>query len=190
LVEIVDLEVLKDKNLTKGTYLVKKPLRKYLSADAVREVIKGIPAGRDKFLIIFLWMTGLRVSEVICIRKCDVDLQNGIMRVRWLKNRKFFERIVPIHQNLLVMLEFNIAGLKLEDKLFGISRQMVFFVTKKWAGVNPHVFRHSFAVHYLRSGGRIENLCKLLGHSSIRNTMKYLDIVPTDLSKELNDVRF
>ena len=55
---------------------------------------------------------------------------------------------------------------------------------------SPHRFRNSFAVHWLRCGGRLEVLSQMLGHSDIKTTMIYLKIVPVDQGKELLKVRF
>ena len=49
---------------------------------------------------------------------------------------------------------------------------------------SPHTHRHSFAVTYLRNGGNLEYLRRILGHSSILVTQRYLQsIQPTDLQK-------
>ena len=59
--------------------------------------------------------------------------------------------------------------------------------------VHPHTFRHSFAVNYLRQADSANDLVilrKLMGHSSILTTMKYLDIVPRDQAKQLAKIQF
>ena len=48
-----------------------------------------------------------------------------------------------------------------------------------------HVSRHSFATNYLIQGGRVENLQKILGHSSIRETMIYVHIVDSITNKDV-----
>ena len=146
---------------------------------------------RHKLLMQFLWMTGVRVTEAISLLKKDIDFSNHTMRIRWLKNRKYLFRIIPIYPRLKDMLQIYTATLKAEDKVFNITRQRVWqLVSKYFEKGHPHQFRHSFAVNWLRSGGEIATLSKILGHSSVITTMIYLKIVPTDQGKELNKVVF
>ena len=54
---------------------------------------------------------------------------------------------------------------------------------------SAHTHRHSFAVMYLKAGGKLEYLRRILGHSSILVTQKHLQsIQPTDLQKIHNDI--
>jgi len=55
---------------------------------------------------------------------------------------------------------------------------------------HPHQFRHSFAVNWLRCGGELVVLSRMLGHSNIQSTMEYLKIVPLDVGKELLKIQF
>jgi len=162
----------------------------YFNKDFILDKLKQITNPRDKFFCMFLFMSGVRVSEAISIKKQDIDLENKTMRVDWLKSRKYLHRNVPIHSQLCNMLEIYTGKLNKDDKVFDFSRQQAWNITQKWFNSNPHIFRHSFAVNYLREGGRIENLCRLMGHTNIKTTMEYLKIVPVDLGKELETIKF
>ena len=65
-----------------------------------------------------------------------------------------------------------------------------FYITKKWLGVSPHKLRHSFAVNWLREKGDIAYLSKALGHRYLNTTGEYLKIVPSDVAKELEKIKF
>lgn len=163
---------------------------KYLDAEVVRERLERVPAGSDRMLITGLWMSGLRISEILALKKEDCDFRNYTATVRWLKNRKFGRRIVPLHPQLRDLLEIYTARLNGPDRIFPITRQRAFQICQKWMGCSPHQLRHSFAVHYLRSDGLLVNLSKILGHADIRTTMEYQKIVPRDLGRDLQQIRF
>lgn len=189
--DLIIPEVLEGKNLTKTIKTVKKrELAKYLSKDFIRDKLQQITNPKDKFFIIFLWMTGVRISEAITITKGDIDIKDKVMRIRWLKNRKFQERNIPIHPLLNGMLEMFIAPLNLEDKIFPFTRVQGFHITKRWLGVSPHKLRHSFAVNWLREGGDLAQLKGMLGHKYLNTTGEYLKIVPSDIGKELEKIKF
>jgi len=52
--------------------------------------------------------------------------------------------------------------------------------------VSWHVFRHTFATHFLMSGGDISSLQGLLGHSDVKTTMIYLHLVPTYVKQSID----
>jgi len=186
-----DIIVLERKDLTNSYQSVnKKDLPKYIDVDVIRARLEQVTNNNDRMLIIFLWMTGCRISEALGIIKKDIDLANNTIQLRWLKSRKYNYRNIPLHPMLKQLLMYYIAPLKAEEKVFGFTRQRAFQITSKWLGASPHKLRHSFAVHYLRSGGELFDLHLLLGHSKIQTTMEYTKIVPKDLAKELNKVMF
>ena len=186
-----EIVIFKSQNLTKGDINVnKKDLPKYIDADVIKERLQAVTNNNDRMLIIFLWMTGCRISEALGVLKKDIDLANDTIQLRWLKSRKYNYRNIPLHPQLKQLLSFYLAPYKAEEKVFPFTRQRAFQITSKWLGTSPHKLRHSFAVHYLRSGGELFDLHLLLGHSKIQTTMEYTKIVPKDLAKELNKVSF
>lgn len=191
-----DLEIIipRSKNLSKhsGIVVLKDLTIHYWERDYINEKLNSISNHKDKLLLFTLWRTGLRITEVINIKKQDIDFANCIMQIRYLKSRKYSNRIVPIHPQLKDLFQLYSAGMNLEQKLFPISRQRADQIVKKYFGKEGycHRFRHSFAVNWLRSGGNIVDLHMLLGHAKIQTTMEYLKIVPTDLGKELLKIQF
>lgn len=181
-----------NKNLTNPINNVKRDLAKYLEKDLINERLNQIQHNEDRMFLTFLWMSGVRVTEAINIRKKDIDSINRTIRIRWLKSRKYNERNLPVHSRLADILRVYTASLNQEDLVFNFSRQRAWQICRKYfgEGVGNHTFRHSFAVNYLREGGNIVNLYRILGHKKIQTTMEYLKIVPTDLSKELETIGF
>lgn len=178
------------RNLTIRAESVKKGLIPYWDRDEVNYLIDRVANHEHQMLLRFLWMSGVRVTEAVSLRKQDIDLPNAVMRVRWLKSRKYQERVVPIHPRLVDLLRLYTATMKAEDRVFPITRQRAWQITKKHLGGKTHKLRHSFAVNWLRSGCDLTTLHRILGHSKIQTTMEYTKIVPVDQGKELIKVVF
>ena len=178
------------KNLTNCAESVKKDFAKYLKKDEINFLINQIQNPEHRMLCIFLWMSGVRITEAITFKKKDIDFENELMTAKWLKSKKYKKRVVPLHHNLLQMLRIYTASKNLEDLIFPISRQRAFQITKKYMNISPHQLRHSFAVNWLICGCDIVTLHRILGHTNIKTTMEYLKIVPTDQKHELEKVSF
>jgi integrase len=112
------LEVLNSKDLTIpiGNVNPKKDLQKYWTKEEIDYKLALINNYKHKMLIIFLWMSGVRVSEAITLKKNDIDFANQVMTVQWLKSRKWNKRVVPLHPLLKNILEVYTAPLKESDK--------------------------------------------------------------------------
>lgn len=188
--KLLPMPKLNRQDLTISAQPVKRDLPKYLDVEVVRERLNTIPPGMARMLLTTLWMSGIRITEATNLRKQDIDFQNNVMRVRWLKSRKYKERNVPLQSKLRDLLYFFCGTMKAEERLFPITRQRGFQIAKKYMRISPHQLRHSFAVHFLRQGGNIVSLHRLLGHGKIQTTMEYLKIVPQDLREELESVDF
>lgn len=189
--QIIDIS---SKDITTEVIIDKKSsIRSYMYKEEVRNVLDSLGPGKDKVLLTAMWMTGLRVSEIINIRKCDIDFQHNMMTVRWLKNRKYNERMIPIKRELSNILQMYTMSFKWDEKLFPITRQAVYKICKQYFNRKPHSLRHSFAVNFLtqsKSPMAMVILQKLLGHSKIQTTMEYLKIVPFDSAIALETVEY
>jgi integrase/recombinase XerD len=188
--ELALIDVSKETELTESQSNVKRELPKYWTREYIHERLDLIQNPKHKMLATFLWMTGCRISEVIGLTKRDLDFQSYLINIKWLKNRKYNHRSIPMHPNLRSLLQMYCGSLNLEDSLFDISRQRAWQLIQKYFDGHPHQLRHSFAVNWLKCGGDITVLSRMLGHSDIRITMEYLKIVPQDQGKELIKITF
>lgn len=179
-----------NKDLTKSYIKSKEQIPKYWERDYINDCLNSIKRPNHKILMMFLWYSGARISEAVSVRKCDIDFVNYTMSIRWLKSRKYQYRIAPLHPNLKNLLELYTATMKSEDVIFPMSRVRAWQLTQKYFKGHPHQLRHSFAVNWLRGGGDIVMLQKMLGHSNINTTMVYLNFVPNDVGKELLKIQF
>lgn len=177
-------------DLTIRAERVKVELPEYWDRNEVNGLLDRVANHEHQMLLRFLWMSGVRVTEAVSLRKQDVDIENYVMRVRWLKSRKYRERVVPLHPRLRDLLRLYTATMKAEDRVFPITRQRAWQIAQKCLGGKTHKLRHSFAVNWLRCDGDLVTLKRIMGHAKIETTMEYLKIVPVDQGKELLKVRF
>lgn len=136
---------------------------------------------RNRLIIRVLIVTGLRVSELAALRVEDVDLQEGSIYVWSGKGRK--QRTVLADAETLRILADYCRGRDPKDSLIGLQKRRIQSIVKryaikagvKWAEhVSPHRLRDTFAVQWIRGGGDLESLRRLLGHASLAVTQRYL----------------
>ncbi len=141
--------------------------------------------------------TGMRRGELVALRWDRVDFESRLITVdraycRILKVDKSYTksgkiRYVPISNNLLKVLR-EIKELGEDSKVIPESPidmlQKDFAKLAKMCG-NPvikfHDLRHTFASNFLAGGGKIYDLQKILGHSTIQVTERYVHMVPAEL---------
>jgi len=129
--------------------------------------------------------TGLRISEALGLSKEDMDFDNLVIKVIGKGGK---HRLVPFSMELRKSVFRYASGKQAGDFIFGTKNQTEvsvrnferdFKVLGQKCGItgirfSPHTLRHTFAVSYLRNGGNLEYLRRILGHSSLSTTQKYL----------------
>jgi|MonGeyMetagenome_1017769.scaffolds.fasta_scaffold19090_1 integrase/recombinase XerD len=170
---------------------VDKRLPKFITYDELNKLLENTNNYRDKLIIKFLFYTGVRVSELIKIKKNDIIFEEGFVKV-YGKGGK--ERIVPIPKELLNELKDYINKINTEN-IFPLSSRQVERIIKnvaEKAGINkkvtPHVLRHSLATTLLSKGVDIRYIQEILGHSSLNITQIYTHVVPNQLKEIYNKV--
>lgn len=177
-----------------------KILPRFLSVDDVFSFVEkpegiGFLPVRDRAILELLYSSGLRVSELSGLNVDDLDIREGLVKVRG-KGKK--ERIVPVGKKAVeairsymverILLKkkqnalfLNRSGTRLTDR--GVRRIVVKYA--RAMGVNgrigPHTLRHTFATHLLQDGADLRVIQELLGHSSLSTTQKYTHLDITHL---------
>lgn len=173
-------------------------------ADMLRAARAGVEQPlRDVAVVMTLYDTGLRVSELCALRVEDVDLEQGLVAVRAETAKRQKGRVVPIGARtakavLTYQRRERQPGLATVQELF-ISRRTGLPMTREGVGLvlarlgavadvprsecSPHAFRRGFAVEFLRRGGDVFALQQLLGHSSLSQTRQYVTYLPSDLQR-------
>ncbi len=172
----------KEKHLP--VYLTLEEMKSFLSSIDMSQK-KGI---LDRTMLLFCFFCGLRVSELIQIRRDELDIPNGVVKVTGKGNK---QRLIPFSEDVKKELLFYEKEyrdkIKTEKKNFflhpngeEISRQYVFLAVKKYAekariekNISPHTLRHSFATLLLSKGANLKEVQTLLGHEEIQTTEIY-----------------
>lgn len=156
----------------------KKPERlpNYLGQEEINTALDAPTDPRDKAILELLYAAGLRVSELVGLRDEDVDLEQGTVKVLGKGGR---ERYACIHEHAVDALRAWLAVRGESPTLFGLTDRTVRRIVKKYAGINPHSIRHSFATHLLDNGADIREVQVLLGHKSIQSTQVYAHVSMT-----------
>lgn len=140
---------------------------------------------RDRLIIEVFYQTGIRLSELIELKKSDV--QNGVIKVLGKRNK---ERLVPITKELNqelntflnhpVNIEHNSNSIFLTEKGNKIYPKLVYRKINYYLSLltdmqkkSPHVLRHTFATHMLNNGAGLETLKEILGHANLSATQIY-----------------
>ena len=152
---------------------------------------------RDKVIFEFFLDTGCRVAEVANLKLDDVHIKDGWAKVKG-KGRK--EGIVPLGKKLCYDLNLYINRYRRapedEPALFTSTRYPYSALTKdgltsmvkrvhKAVGIKgkygPHKLRHTMATQFIANGGDIAILRRILRHTNINVTQRYINLVQNDV---------
>ena len=169
-----------------------------LSKQEIGRLLALVDKPEDKkrtLLVAFTLMArlGLRISEVCSLLLADVNLETGWLFVQG-KGKK--ERRLPIRNGLAHLLQTYVSEVRPEyangsdrvlvsytgSPLLPSSLRKSFARYAKRAGISgtPHTLRHSFATQFIRDGGSVYTLKRILGHSDIKTTERYIHAASVD----------
>jgi integrase/recombinase XerD len=175
-----------------------RPLPRYLTVTEVKSLLEApdgtTPEGvRDRAMMVLMYASGLRASEVVALRLENVDMQAGFLRVLGKGGK---ERVVPVAEAALDALRAYLREARPRflrkrptNVLFlsrlgrPITRQTLWIRIARWARaagirqkISPHVLRHSFAGHLLAGGADLRAVQTMLGHADIATTQIYTHV--------------
>ena len=178
-------------------YLEEEEVNRILEAPAIHNK-KPLQKARDETILYFLYGTGLRVSELVNLKKSDIKVDAHQFHVigKWSKMRAIFTT-KQAREKLKTYLELNdstspyiFTSVSQKGENGFLSRNSVEELVRKYtklAGISkkvtPHTLRHSFATSLIRKGADIRSVQSLLGHSSITTTQIYTHVDDKHLQK-------
>lgn len=166
------------------TYVEKEKINHWLDVEVTPD---NFPFVRDRLIVLILYSTGIRLSELISLKPSSFNFADNTLKVRGKRNK---ERIIPFFAEMKrEVMEY----LDLKTKIFSGSEEWLIVtnkgeraypkfiyrvVNKALSGLSssarsPHVLRHTFATHLLNNGAGLNSIKELLGHSSLSATQIY-----------------
>jgi integrase/recombinase XerD len=157
------------------------------------------PTGkRDQAIVVVLVETGIRASELCDLEMRDYDQKKGQLHIRHGKGDKSrFVYLADSAQRYLWRYLAARKDVRPNDPLFAtstnrrISRDNLLNLIVSVAGragvasANVHKFRHTFAINFLRNGGNVLELKKLMGHEKIETLLIYVELAQADLARAM-----
>jgi site-specific recombinase XerD len=143
---------------------------------------------KHKLLLMLCYSSGLRVSEVVALKKEHIDLTRKVLLVKLGKGRRDRNTLIA-EKSINYILDYLIDN-EIEKWVFPgqpnsrpitiRTAQRIFDNAVKKAeitkDVSIHNLRHAFATHLLEDGIDIRYIQELLGHTSIRTTERYTHV--------------
>jgi integrase/recombinase XerD len=173
-----------------------------LSLDEVARLINASGNLFRRALLMTVYVTGMRRSEVVRLKVSDIDSQRMIIRVVQGKGGK--DRDLPLSPELLETLRAYWRWRKPKEYLFPChgsrkgpdkpaSDKTVWHAcgdAARWAGitkhVTPHTLRHSWATHLLEAGTDLRTIQMMLGHGDLETTARYIHLSQEHLHAAAN----
>jgi len=190
---------------------IDKKLPTYLSKEEIQDILNQAEQDasslgmRNMIMLYLLYVSGMRVTELVTIRLADVNLETGFIAIMGKGSK---QRMIPVPtaiqtllQEYILLLNQTTTGkmgnniIYLFPVVYGkkikpLSRQSCWIILKKLCvqagikrSISPHQLRHSFATHMLEQGADLRSLQMLLGHENINTVQIYTHVETSQLRK-------
>jgi integrase/recombinase XerD len=169
-------------------------LPKVHATEQVKKIIQSTNNEKHKTMLMLAYATGLRLQEIINLKIKDINSARMVINVIRAKGKK--DRQAILSEKLLIQLRKYFKLYRPKEWLFEgqagkqygyRSLQLVFQQAKERNGIQMpggiHTMRHSFATHLLENGTDIRLIQELLGHNSIKTTIRYTHVSKAQLQK-------
>lgn len=160
-----------------------------MSVEEIKMFIASIKNNKHRTIVILLYSTGMRLSEVAALKIADIDSKN--MRIKVVQGKGAKDRFTILSEQVLKELRVYYLQYRPKEYLFNgykkgspMSHRMIQHMvheTLTLAGLKDkhytvHTLRHSFATHLVDQGTDLHTVKELLGHRSLTTTMRYMHL--------------
>jgi len=166
-----------------------------LSKEEISKILAMEKNPKHRLLLMLVYSSGLRVSEVVTLKRENIDISRKVIYVRLGKGRK--DRCTLLSEKAALFIEEYCSFYSIEKWLFPgqpaahhltiRSAQSIFDKSVRRAGITKkitiHGLRHTFATHLLESGTDIRYIQSLLGHANLRTTERYTHVARRSVLK-------
>ena len=170
-----------------------------MSPREIRLLIGSINNVKHRAIVMLLYSTGMRVSEIAALKIADID--SKLMRIKVVQGKGAKDRFTILSHTILLELRAYYIIYKPVEYLFNgqtpgsqysvRSIQQIVEKALRKLGLNNkdysvHTIRHSFATHLVDNGTDLHTVKELLGHSSLKTTMQYMHLTSTRINNVVN----
>jgi len=163
-----------------------------MSAQEIKKLIDSIKNIKHRTVVMLLYSTGMRLSEIAALKITDIDSKN--MRIKVVQGKGAKDRFTILSEAVLQELRAYYIIYKPKEYLFNgcrpgkrLSARMIQHLVQTAlakAGLaskdyTVHTIRHSFATHLVDHDTDLHTVKELLGHSTLQTTMRYMHLSTT-----------
>jgi site-specific recombinase XerD len=165
----------------------------------IMKLIEGVQNLKHRTILMLLYSTGMRVSEIANCRIADIDSTN--MRIKIVQGKGAKDRFTILSQQVLLELRAYYIIYKPKEYLFNgyrpakrysvrsiqhLMQKALIKIGLENKNYTIHTIRHSFATHLVDSGTDLHTVKELLGHSSLQTTMQYMHLSAKRIDQIVN----
>lgn len=160
-----------------------------MSAQEIKTLIDSIKNVKHRTVVMLLYSTGMRLSELSALKISDID--SKAMRIKVVQGKGAKDRYTILSDQVLQELRAYYIIYKPKEYLFNgyragkpLSARMIQHIVQNSLvkigltchHYTVHTIRHSFATHLVDHGTDLHTVKELLGHSTLQTTMRYMHL--------------
>jgi integrase/recombinase XerD len=160
-----------------------------MSPEEIKALIDGVKNIKHRTILMMLYSTGMRISEIANCRIIDIDSKN--MRIKIVQGKGAKDRFTILSEQVLQELRAYYIIYKPTEYLFNgykpgkrysvrsiehLMQKALIQIGLESKNYTVHTIRHSFATHLVDNGTDLHTVKELLGHSSLQTTMRYMHL--------------
>ena len=165
----------------------------------IRALIDSIKNVKHRTVVMLLYSTGMRLSEISALKIADIDSKT--MRIKVVQGKGSKDRYTLLSEQVLLELRAYYIIYKPQEYLFNghqrgkcLSVRMIQHLVQNALiqlglsskNYSVHTIRHSFATHLVDNGTDLHTVMELLGHSSLHTTMRYMHLTTARIQGIVN----